>query len=176
MNAHVETETASRMYEDPAKEITLSALATKYLAEAGGSREDAISNLVVRLAKDKKAREAIAADAIQDAIRYRVTVAHLHSRGNLMRALTNGKDQVKSLATGLMRMALDFPLYDGTLLREATVADLDRAIDGYRKQAKTMNGYANWLSAIRELTPEGTKVGDAVDNATAQKLLEEQFG
>lgn len=154
-------------------ELTLSGLAAEALSTASGKTDDAIAALVARLAKDKVARTAIASAAINDAIRNQVTIAHHNSRTNLMRAMLNGKESVRSLASGLTRTILDFPLLDGTKLRDASTADLDAAIHRYRTQADTMNRTANWLVLVRNLTPAQGRVGDVVDDATAQRLFEE---
>lgn len=151
----------------------LAALARASLVASEGSTDTAIDILAEQIATNKALQKSIAAEALDDAIRYNILIAHHYQRRVLHNAMVNGRESVRSLATGLTRTILDFPLLDGTKLRDASLDDLDRAIHRYRTQAENMNRTANWLVLIRNITPEQGMVGDVLDDATAQRLFEE---
>lgn len=158
--------------------ITLLSLAREALAQAEGKTEDAVAILDKRLKRNKDLRLQLLAQAVKDAAKTAVSLAHRSERATILRTIvtrheTDPQGPVKALARMWTRSLLDFPLLDGTKLREATRDDLDRAIHHYRSQADTMSKRAAWLTAIAEHVPAQGCVGDVVDDELAQRLASE---
>ena len=153
--------------------IDLYSLAREALSEAEGNTNDATRLLDRRLTKDKALRLQIIEQAIREATRHAAVTAHHINRAQLVAAVKSGREQVRSLATGMARTILDFPLLDGTKLRDATHDDLSRAITDYSTKSREMAHRASWLTAIMAVTPVQGKVSDTVDDDTALRLWKE---
>ncbi|MCZ4500998.1 MAG: hypothetical protein JWQ74_3553 [Marmoricola sp.] len=151
----------------------LPSLAREALSKADGKTEDAIAILDARLKKDSELRKTLISEAVLEAARQSISIAHRNDRAAIVRSVGSSRAAVEALAGGIMRGLLDFPLMDGTKLRDASKDDLAPAISHYQSQAATMTHRARWLVAIEKLVPAQGRVGDVVDEATAVKLYEE---
>ncbi len=68
---------------------------------------------------------------------------------------------------------LEFPLWDGTRLKEATRVQVIETAEKYESQATTMAHRGRWLRAVAaKATNDDERIGDVVDAATAQQLFE----
>lgn len=76
-----------------------------------------------------------------------------------------GGDRVRAHA----RTLLDFPLPDGTPLREATRAKLVQAVSFYREQSEDMAHKARWLDRVAQRTGR-KKVGNALTLSELEQL------
>lgn len=151
----------------------LQSLAREALAKAEGKTDEAIKILDRRLRRDSALRQSLIEEAVRSAAKLAIVTSHHIERFAVVQGLKFGRAAVKSLATGLTRTILDYPLLDGTKLRDATHAELDRAIQDYATKASTNAHRARWLSAIRDLVPVQGKVSDVVDDDTAHRLWQE---
>lgn len=68
------------------------------------------------------------------------------------------------------RALMDFPLPGGVRLKDATSADLAKAVEFYAKQADNMQRKSVWLDRIRERVGDKT-VADALSESDLQELL-----
>ena len=159
-------------------EVSLFGLAQETLSSVDGKTEEAIALLDQKLSKDSNLRKAVISEAVKEASKTAISLVHRIDRATIMRAIArpvalNGKEGVRSLAAGLARSLLDFPLLDGTKLRDAGKEDLGRAIAHYQSQADTMAHRARWLAAVDLLVPAEGRVGDVLDDAGADRLFQE---
>ena len=157
------------------KPITLAALAREALQDANGLKSDAVNALEDRLAKDKTLRRSIVADAVETAIKVSVNLETLAQRSRVAQAAQRaglGQASVQALATGMASSLLDYPMSDGTPLREADRDRIATTRDHAASRAKTLAHRARFLSAVHDLVPVQGVAGDVLDDTQAQELWE----
>lgn len=163
-------------------EADIYALAREALAKCDGNTGEAAKLLDKRLLRDKALRMSIIEQAVSVAVTDAARRAHIANRYCVVsamkrRAVRQEQQPVKNGATpsaaiafsnAMTRTILDFPLTDGTPLRDAGREHLERALTHYRKQANSMNARANFFARILEMLPENKTVGQALDAETVQ--------
>lgn len=77
------------------------------------------------------------------------------------------------LGAALARPMLEFPLQNGTMLKDAFGVQLDESARQFGLQGQTMLHWSRWLLAVRTKVAEGKTVGECVDELTARTLYEE---
>lgn len=109
--------------------VSLTSLAQEALSANDGKTEAAVTALNKRLGRDKNLRLAVVAQAVAEAARTTVSLIHRRQRAEIVRSLPTmgqSREAVTALASGMARSLLDFPLLDGTKLRDATRDDLTK--------------------------------------------------
>lgn len=158
--------------------LTLAQLSREAVDAAGGDTKVAEDQLTNQLYKDADLLRTIIRAAIRDAVAYHVQHELRADRGKLIRALFRPVDTraaVTALGEGMtpVVLALDFQLANGLKLRDAMREDVDAQAERYESFSRDMRWKAKWLRKIAEIVPDGTRVGDAIDDVTAEKLLRE---
>lgn len=139
------------------------------LVDADGDESEAVSKLVDKALED--------VDYVRELFRLAVQALNRQgrssSRSKVRRALESTSGSVRSLGTALARPLLDFPLQDGTVLRNAYQPQVERAAAQFGHQGSTMLHLARWLQSI-QAKMEGTKtVGDTLDEVSVRQLFDE---
>lgn len=154
--------------------VTLGALARESLDKASGDTTAATEALVARLLSSKALLRAVIANAVADAVSYRVEMSMRTRRRDIVAATTGpGRAGVVSLARGLTMALLDMPLANGVRLRDASRAQVVEQATRYERQAADMGRKARWLTIIAQSTPPDRKVGEVLTDARAAELWNE---
>lgn len=156
--------------------VTMADLAREVLDEVGGDKSAAIAELEHRLASDKALRRALVASAIDTCVRVSVNLKTMAKRSRIaMAAQREGAGQagVQALAAGMANSLLDYPMSDGTPLRNANRDQIAVTRDNAATRARTLSHRSRFLSAVLDLVPVQGVAGDVLDEATAQQLWEE---
>lgn len=77
---------------------------------------------------------------------------------------------VRALARGVTASLMDSRLPGGGRIADATRADLEKAARFFHSQADDMRWKADWLDRVREATPAGKRVADALDETRLRAL------
>jgi hypothetical protein len=80
---------------------------------------------------------------------------------------------IRSLGTALARPLLDFPLQDGTLLKDAYEPHVSRAVGQFSQQGRTMLHLGRWLEAIRVRMEPNEPVGATFDELTIRQIFDD---
>lgn len=161
----------------PIRRITLSGLARDALAEFDGDVSAAKNHLVSRLESERWLLEAVADQAISEAVNTFVQAGHRQDRAAIVRSAPKAKINfgkvTKALKNTHQRMFLDFPLAGGVKLRDATKEQVEAQVRSYTSQGETLLHRARWLERIARMVKPGQVVGKAVNEAKAMKLFQE---
>lgn len=104
-------------------------------------------------------------------IRRRKRETAWHGNRNRDPSMASGASRTEALARGIAASLFDFPLPKGTLLRNATRAEILEASEVFTKQARDMGHKGRWLQLVAQLIP-GDETAGAV--LTEDRLLELQ--
>lgn len=151
--------------------VTLATLARDALAARDGNIEKAIGYLVNRLKRDENLLQILVEGAIRDAIGMRVNSAHLNNRAAVIRAASRA--DVEALAIGHLYAFMDFPLGDGTKLRNATREQVESQAERYAKISSDTGHKHRWLRLIAQSTPPDQLVGESLTEARISALWKE---
>lgn len=157
------------------KPITMSALARQALDDAGGIKAAAIADVENRLARDKVLRRSLVAEAVETAIKTSTNTETLRTRSRVAQAAQRsglGQSAVHALASAMASSLLDYPMSDGTPLREAGRDQIAVTRDHAATRAKTLSHRARFLSAVHDLVPAQGVAGDVLDDGAAQEIWE----
>lgn len=168
----------------PIERITLSALAREALAEFDGDVQLAKQKLVGRLENERWLLQAVADEAIDEAVNTFVQSAHRGERTAIVLYYKRAKLEApkskmdfssvtKALSNTHKRMFLDFPLAKGLKLRDATKEQVQAQVQVYASQGETLLHRARWLERIAKIVKPGQLVGKSIDEAKVAKLYEE---
>lgn len=162
---------ASKGYVRQPVPISLLDLAAQEYERADGVASEAIASLSLILSQDD-VRVSIAEQVIKEAAVSAIRRELLNDRASVMRAAANGatRASVVALASGISRSILDFPLSDGTKLRHATRADVERQVARYQSMASEITKRAAWLVAILDAMGDAATVGDAISDDVAIEI------
>lgn len=127
--------------------------------------------------KDSHMRETIMEHAL-GRICYELCGSYFRSMRN--ESLTMVADE-QSAASGVRLVEstftlLDFPLWDGTRLRDADKYKVLESAEKYEAQANTMMVRGLWLRSIAKKTPKDKKVGEVLTIEALQSLLDKAGG
>lgn len=159
-------------------DLTLEALAVQEIRAADGIVAIAAAALVRRLESDTALRTAVLADlctsAAQEACR--------HVRSADRETIWNrpGPDVQQRHRNGLLAVAsttlttlLDFPLFGGHRLGDATADEVAASAQRYLTLAQTHSSKGRWLDLVAKRTPAGKRVREALTADALQKLRDE---
>lgn len=98
-----------------------------------------------------------------------------HSRRTASRrsATMVDREAIRTLGTALARPMLEFPLQDGTMLKDATAGQVDQAARQFGLQGQTMLHLSRWMMAIRAKITDDKPVGEVIDELTVRQLFDE---
>ncbi len=161
---------ATAIVEEEAEQ-TLGEIAREEWRAANGDKAAAVAAVSARIADDDNLRDRLAVEAIELAARAIVASAQIHGRASIVNAIRAGREGVKSLATGMMRGALDMPMLDGTPLRDATADLITQMIEHYRRQVSAMSSQIRFLQAVLKQVPDQGTVGDVLTDEAANALF-----
>lgn len=162
---------------------TLRRLARLHLNGADGNIEIACRSLHAELAEDDDLLSSIIDEAVEAASLYDARMCQQDDRRSIINgalaqlraasASTTGKEQTEALKRFMQRAVLDFPLFDGTKLRDAKREQVLESAEFYGKIAATNAQREKWLRSIAKITPAGKRVGDVVSEDKARALLQQ---
>lgn len=159
------------------QEVSLSYLATQYLQEHDGDTEEAISALIEELERNKSLLAKVARQAIEDAVRNYVTLAHRNKRAAIINSIkphpVDLSGAVKNLVKEHRSMLLDFPLAGGVKLRDATREQVLEQAENYGKTERDASRKRVWLQSIAKFLKPKQIVGKFITEDRAIKLFEE---
>ena len=167
---NIDTSNATRANAPAQKRVTLRELAEEYLADAGGLISDAVTELSDRLVRDADIRVSILNDVVEEAARASTRKAMLAERAAIVWKADHaaGRRGVVALSSAMATALLDFPLGDGTRLRDAT---REAAASRYEKMSNEMARRGRWLRKIIVTMGDAKTVGAAIDENKANELL-----
>lgn len=139
------------------------------LAEAAGDEHAAVSILVDQALED--------VDYVREIFSLAVQAMNRHDRSSkrvsVRRAAGMGSNSTRALGTALARPLLEFPLQDGTYLRDAYAPQVDRAAGQFGVQGSTMMHLSRWLDSVHTRMAEDKPVGESLDELTIRQLFDE---
>lgn len=148
------------------------------LAESKGNANRATAALTASAKEDAALLHALAALAISMASPDE-GVAMRHQRRKAWTApnydVGGNGHRVHALAAGNAMMLMDFPLMDGTPLRNATREEVRVNAEGYYKQASDMRWKSRWLALVASKIPQQDDkktVGQALTESVLRELQE----
>jgi len=157
--------------------VTLSSLARDHLKECDGDVEAASAALYDELDGDKYLLSIIAEQAIREAVKSYVSLAHRNDRVAIIKSIQprvlDIAGAVKRLEKSNTRMILDFPLAGGIKLRDATKEQVQDQADMYGRTERDAAHKRVWLERIAKLLKPGQVVGKVINETKAIKLFEE---
>lgn len=166
--------TAAALKED-LERISLANMAKAALRENAGDVKLAIAALVRTLNDQKHLIKEIVADAIYEAADTLVKQQNIGIRRALFnpnRIAKDTRETVVALARGIKASLLDFPLSDGSKLRDATPDKVTPLLNHCETQGRDLMHKARWLRHIIQTVPAGQKIGDHVTDERAKELWE----
>ena len=158
-------------------QVSLGSLAKDYLEEYDGDIVAARNALYDELDNNKFLLSLVAEQAIAEAVRNYVSLAHRRERSAIITSIAPRKLNIAAAVDDLKethrRMILDFPLAGGVKLREATKEQVVSQAEMYRKTEKNAARNRIWLEKIANVLKPGQIVGNFITEAKATKLFEE---
>jgi hypothetical protein len=140
------------------------------LVEAEGDETTAVSSLVDAALADVDYVREIFSLAVQALNRH----ARSSKRASARKAVSSGgSGSTRALGIALARPLLDFPLQDGTLLKDAFAPQVDRAVQQFGQQGKTMMHLSRWLASVHARMAPASTVGESLDELTVRELFDE---
>ena len=139
------------------------------LEETNGNENAAVALLVDQALED--------VDYIREIFSLAVQALNRHNRSSerssVRRAVQTAGTTVRSLGTALARPLLEFPLQDGTFLKDAYQPQIERAIAQFGHQGRTMLHLARWLESIHAKITPTQAVGEVLDEFSIRQLYDE---
>jgi hypothetical protein len=150
---------------------TVHELIRNALAETAGDEAAAVSILVDQALEDVDYVREIFSLAVQAMNRH----DRSSKRGSVRRAASMGSSatSTRALGTALARPLLEFPLQDGTSLKDAYAPQIDRAAHQFGQQGSTMMHLSRWLLSVHTRMAEDKPVGESLDELTIRQLFDE---
>jgi hypothetical protein len=144
---------------------TVHELIRNALAETAGDEAAAVSILVDQALEDVDYVREIFSLAVQAMNRH----DRSSKRGSVRRAASMGSSATSTRA----RPLLEFPLQDGTSLKDAYAPQIDRAAHQFGQQGSTMMHLSRWLLSVHTRMAEDKPVGESLDELTIRQLFDE---
>ena len=154
---------------------TLYQLAVGALADNANNADIAEEFVFSLLLNDQALLRSLVRSAVKSAVTTNVGKAIRNQREVIFdkaRAAAHGKRIALAHIESVKSSFLDFPLADGTRLRDATRVEVLEAVARYEKQSETMAHRARWLRALADIVPAGRRIGDFIDEGKAKELFE----
>lgn len=160
-----------------AEEITISGVARGCFDKSGGDIQKAARLMVKEFRRDEKLLMLFSEHCIRltcvEAVK---TICRSERRSTWLPpnydAGGNGA-RVLALAKSNSEMLLDFPLWGGKKLRDATKDDVAESAAKWTAQGKDMMSKGRWLSLVASRVPEKKTVGQALTETELRKLHKE---
>jgi hypothetical protein len=109
----------------------------------------------------------VAGASVTSAIIYQRSQAFSGSAG-----AARNKANAKIFAGVVASALLEVPMSNGTLLKNATLDEINETADRWEAQALTMSHRSRWLRAIAEKLPPGKRCGDVLTEKQAKALFD----
>lgn len=152
------------------RRMTVQELMKHALDHYEGDEDQAIDFCVDTARRDSEYVREIFALAIQAMSKDGRSTARRRARVAISSA---DRESVRELSTSLARPMLDFPLQDGTILKNATAEQVAKSGEQFGAQGRTMVHISRWLSAVHVRMDKTRKVAETIDELTARNLFDE---
>ena len=169
-------------------ELNVTALARQALDDAANDKEAAISNLSNVMSNNPHLRQSIINNAASAAIETAISLKRKHiievsdslPPASIEPASTyvldpeiiaRNKRRMQTLSTVTTTMWLEFPLSDGTALKNATRSEILRNAESMIMRGKTSLHRGTFLKVVGEKVPEGKLAGDVL----TEQMLKEDY-
>jgi hypothetical protein len=152
---------------------TLKALIRACLAKCRNAR-DAASSMAVNLVMKTDMARQIVQEAVEEGIDAELQTAYKDQRYAALRGQVTEvvKGARLRVAAAVSRIS-DFPLPNGTALRDSHKSEVMAAATHWMAQAETMLGRGLWLRRIAEKMPDDERtVGEVLSDKKLQALLD----
>jgi hypothetical protein len=168
--------------QSPEVGVTFYSFVAQALRKFGGDRRKAEDHIFNTLRDDPHLMREMIRSAIFHGINETARKAQAGDRSSIFASVqkqppvkTAEQHRADAQATirVITRSLLDYPLRDGTKLKDATREAIVADAKHLEAQANTMSQRAKWLQLIAQSVGDGKRCGDVVSEDRARELLEE---
>lgn len=156
---------------------SLASLARQCLAESGGAMEPAVEKFSALVNADLQLKSSLLDPFFERACRQTIAFAIHAQRKQIISSIENpredGARSIRLLAQSNVAGLLDFPIWGGKPLKEATRLEIEESARRYREQSADMSHKGEWLTSIANKLKGTQTAGERFSESDLAKLWRE---